>query len=471
MVRSRQKNSYRTYIMLYLALCVFYYAAYAVDSSFLYVTNQIAQACYILICLHFVYVKTEQSYTYILTPIVPFIFMNGIQYGLAPFIFYYGSPLALQRANSFGVISDVDIYNCNQLNITGTLFVFLGIWIADCYKITNKFPVKPKEIEQAILKPLLFAILCISLPVKYFYIVPFNLGLKEDAQLGFVANIGSMTLVALMLCFYLYKRYSRKYLYLGLFFWFLETMVAIPAFGKLQVALPTVFSLIGLYLAKPSKKILLSIALSIFVIFVTFEPLSTAGRNAGLNQKPQERFLLIQDYVTGNLHGNKQKHEKLTGGELFWLRNTFVNVQALLINLRNSNFSGNTITHEIFYIFIPRMIWSDKPIMARHGQDLGYLASNHTGTAVAPTAYAEAYWNGGWGLLIVIAIVIGFIFYSYSEYTRIYLENQDYRFLPIAFLGMRYGMSPESWVVSHFFGGGVSIASIWLVIKFLTARL
>ena len=169
------------------------------------------------------------------------------------------------------------------------------------------------------------------------------------------------------------------------------------------------------------------------------------------------------------------------------IRSHELNVKKRLINILNrldvvstqrfiykeyiTGKKGNTLDN-IMYIFVPRIIWKDKPVMTNYGMYLHNLFDNGNrpksdlkfqNSSLGPSNHGEAFWNHGIFGLITISVVIGLSlslltnFFSYVVNTK-YILSYLIIFPGILNVALFY----ESWIVS-FLGEIIILISIFLI--------
>ena len=98
--------------------------------------------------------------------------------------------------------------------------------------------------------------------------------------------------------------------------------------------------------------------------------------------------------------------------------------------------SGETYM-SIPYMFIPRMLWPDKPsrhFWNKYGRVYGVLSEDDFDTSVGVSYLAEAYMNFGFAGMYFLAFVMGILFVA-VERTSFYIMSGDYYYFPyIVFL-------------------------------------
>jgi hypothetical protein len=105
--------------------------------------------------------------------------------------------------------------------------------------------------------------------------------------------------------------------------------------------------------------------------------------------------------------------------------------------------NGETYEH-IPYIFIPRIIWPDKPrreIWNKFGRVYGFLSSEDEETSVGINMLGEAYMNYGYAGLYMVSCFFGFLVAFMESLSFLFLPRNTY-FAFIAFLTpmMAYGL-------------------------------
>ena len=133
-------------------------------------------------------------------------------------------------------------------------------------------------------------------------------------------------------------------------------------------------------------------------------------------------------------------------------------IQGYLINEYNSGRPGRSLV-DFWAVFVPRMIWPEKPIMTRFGVELNaqyyYMSgqgARQTHSSAAPSYSGEAYWNYGVPGVILVSILLGLgIGWLTSCWQRAMAGRAPTYFL-IAFPVAIWASFVESWVVGTYLG-------------------
>jgi predicted membrane protein len=127
---------------------------------------------------------------------------------------------------------------------------------------------------------------------------------------------------------------------------------------------------------------------------------------------------------------------------------------------------GDTLS-TILYAVVPRILFPDKPMLTP-GREFTTAITGQVGeTATVPGVFAEAYWNGGWPMVVMICLLTGFLFWHYTSFAEKTVRYGLFQYLPVVMIGVTIGYSPADWFVSTFIGPTVNGVVLYVVIRFL----
>ena len=119
--------------------------------------------------------------------------------------------------------------------------------------------------------------------------------------------------------------------------------------------------------------------------------------------------------------------------------------------------------------FIPRSIWSNKPVSM--DTEVGmkvYNAGSYGSGAVPPGLVAESYWNFGYLGILVVPFFVGVFTRVLHNYFRIiYNDNNKILLYVICFMGVPYSCFGSS-IVSMLLGVIYLFVPLQLSLKFIT---
>jgi hypothetical protein len=435
------------------------------DNETFRIANVIGPLSYAALCLFAVVAMLRRGYIEVWSPLVPFLAVSGIAFGFGPLTYYFGSDELLNYIEIAYQPNAFEILRTNLLNALGGFFVVLGYQLGSKVARRISFPAQPPLLIGDIYRLFIFLFL-IAVPVKYFVYLPYIFGFGAESLPGIVLSISKLTLICIFLAAYLATKFRRSFWLMTVALVTAEAAVALPTFGKAEFTLPFVMAAVGAFYGRPERSVVLA-SLATFVLALSFIlPLSSTARSLGIPYQPfDERIAFIADYVSGHVEPTQQS---LTGLEQMWVRQTFSPVEAFLMNQYDEGLPGNSFRN-VFAVFIPRALWTDKPIITNLGIELNEMVFGANTSSLAPTIFADTYWNGGWGLVVCVALFVGVVFSVMANRSKGYLARGELRYLPIALMGLMYGASVESAFVTTFMGALPIMIATWIGIRILTS--
>ena len=181
----------------------------------------------------------------------------------------------------------------------------------------------------------------------------------------------------------------------------------------------------------------------------------------------------MQSYSTKYFNHQFKLKERVTN---FLNRLDVLSPQRYIIK---EKLNGNSLESfkNVFYLFIPRIFWSDKPIITNYGGLLHNLFFHniidkehpaYQKSSLGPSIHIEAFWNFGYIGLIMISLFIGVFlsicnnFFNFFK-SKIYLIAYFIIFPSLVKIFLFY----ESWLI-HFFGELIILIVIFSFLLLLT---
>jgi hypothetical protein len=153
-------------------------------------------------------------------------------------------------------------------------------------------------------------------------------------------------------------------------------------------------------------------------------------------------------------------------GHVWWARLCYSSVQAYGMEAYDANAPGDSLS-AIFIAVIPRLLWPDKPNVSLVGEDFTELLLGRRGFQIGIGIFGEAYWNGGWGMLLVICTCIGLIFVWFSRLASRVMEYKQWLFLPCLFFGIKMGLRIDGWFVIDYVGSLFIAVGYFAILSFV----
>ena len=102
-------------------------------------------------------------------------------------------------------------------------------------------------------------------------------------------------------------------------------------------------------------------------------------------------------------------------------------------------------------MFVPRVLWPEKPIITKLSNEFNVAATGNPKSASGPGIFGEAYWNFGWsGLLIVIPYAV--ILSVLSLYSLRMVRAARWFYFPMVMYAMQIGFRVDGFFVSNVVG-------------------
>lgn len=133
------------------------------------------------------------------------------------------------------------------------------------------------------------------------------------------------------------------------------------------------------------------------------------------------------------------------------LRFSYANVGSFVVTLYDAGQAASTYKNA-GAIFIPRLIWKDKPIITDDARQLSYTLTGNWNNSIAPGLAPEAYWNGGWLGVVLVAALMGVVFAYWSLYNLSVQLTGAWHLFPVVLLGVRMGSRFDGFFVSDVIG-------------------
>lgn len=230
--------------------------------------------------------------------------------------------------------------------------------------------------------------------------------------------------------------------------------------SKTDVIIPIVGLFAGLLLGLPSPRRLVP-AFVVVLLFYAFAvaPIVNEGRaypTYGPENTMGQRAQILA--VTWDRVGQTQEGGRRAAP--FWTRVALAPVQAFLLQQRDAGHPGTSF-EGAWAAMIPRVIWRDKPIITRFGEDLdaNFFRRANSGSALAPTYTGEILWNLGWVGLVVVSLLIGleigWMTRKWNDFTH--RPTQNVGILVFSLPAILLAVRAETWVVSSYVGGFVTL--------------
>lgn len=377
-----------------------------------------------------------------------------------------------------------------QINLLNACSVFVVLTVA--YLLVKQFDRVASPIDKSLatlhsttinLFPVVIVLAAVGIALK-FLVFPMaeNLILR-----GFAGKLYFIIPSCFLLLGMLWEAISWSLKILGLSLFILDLFIGLLGFSKQGMILPILALLLGLWLARSILKTMVVSITIIILVFLVINPVITVGR-AHLDYDPVKNSLSTRmgiladvgkayfdsrvkimtytdrDVKAVNLEKMKTLRERTRS---IGLRFDVAPIQGYLLNEYNRGRLGKSMDG-FWAVFIPRILWPQKPIITSWGQELYaqyFNAYGETYSSLAPTYSAEAYWNYGPIGVVLVSIYLGLVLGWFTRCSHLARSGRDPAFFLIAVPVVFWACFVEAWVVPTYIGEFVIF-----VVLFFAAR-
>lgn len=408
-------------------------------------------------------------------PLFWLLLASTLYYGLGQLVHILGNPDTIQRVNKTYFVDHAGLARTNLLNTVGVMAI-VGAYLATALMtklrsvgVSLDVDVKAQDrrgIREAKWAVVLF--LLIGLPVKYFLQLPYDLGLLTWVLPGSIKYLGTLSGVAIIPLYWLYKKHGGIYRPLFLALMISEALVSLVTLSKLEMIKTALFVLLGFQVVKPGlKKLVMSGVILAVVYALVLNPFVTFARVAikrsaasdlsqvmGLVEQYQKQSSAVQDL-------------EFPQAQLWWNRLAYSNVELFAMRQYDRGHPGTTFQLAP-YTLIPRFIMPEKPWM-NSGLEFTYLITGDR-TMLSATglgAIGEGYWNGGWLGVAIVGVVIGVLMAGLTVFSIRAVTARAFMFLPISLAGIMLGLRIDDWFVPTYIGTTLQLLLLYCVFRFV----
>ena len=449
-----------------LGLGTLYGAVYVMlGQDFFVPINQFGPFLLLGMCGWAAYELVRRSNLALWSPMPWFLFACGAYYGLGPLAYHFATPESVAYINTDFPADERWLLRTNLLNAIGvgticSVMAVASVLLPHCTE--SRLPGENDSTEQV-----MWFFLIVGGTVKYLLALPHALGLLSWTLPGSVQHLAGLVSATIVLLFVLIHRGRKKYRTLLFLVVACEFVAGLMTFSKFEIIMTVLAILLGRFLCGANLRAFvvggLLIAISYALVlspFVSFARLAAGGLGVSDVNDLQDT---VEEY---NRVGKDAMATLQPGVQGWWTRLCYTPVQAFVMDSYDSGGSGESFAL-LPYVFIPRFLSDDKPIMTT-GRELTKMLTGddslgHTGVGV----FGEAYWNGGWIMVVTVCAYIGVIFALFTRFSTSMVAEGRYVYMPLIQIGIVLGLRPDDWFVPTYVGSIVEVGALYLLLTVL----
>jgi hypothetical protein len=397
------------------------------------------------------------------TPIPWFFFACSAYYGLGPLIYYYGNSASRIYINQFYRVDDLGLLRINLLDTAGIGLVVVGFLVGWTF-VSDKCPRQIARASTKSLRLTVLVFLSLGLPVEYFLYIPYTFGWTNFTLAGSVGQLSNFTGVAIIPLMVLVHRGQKMWRPLLYSLIASELFFSFISFSKLSLIMTMIKIILGIYVCAGRLRFLMYGMACVLAAYLVIGPVVSFARDQiGKTERPgiEERTDIAIRYFSSVDTSDGREASDIEGS---WVRLNFSPTQKFVLDQYDRGRSSESLM-TLLYILIPRLLWPEKPNISLLGTELTYLINGTSSSSNSPGFFgAEAYWNGGYLMVIIVCLYVGGLFAGLTRYALQKMSQEEFLYLPVIFAGIKIGTYPDDWFVAGYVGGvGITIATHYVL--------
>jgi len=415
-------------------------------------------------CLGASYLMVHRQPAALWTPLPWFLAAWAVYYGFGPLVYVYGTPESVAYMDSLYAVDEGTLLQTNVLNLVGLLAVLGGaVFVAQIrFRRTERrqiaLPHDPWRVA--------WLFLAIGVPVKYLLELPYVLGLVDFVLPGSIQYLGmfsGLAILPLSVAVREQHRWAKPVLWILVL---AEIAVGIVMLAKLHIIKTTLLVFLGRYAVRPDLRSLIATGVVVAVAYVAIlSPFVNYARLMLGRASAQDVTEAVGAAQAFGTEGREALADVLPGVQSWWTRLAYPNAQAFAMAEFDQGRPGSTFAMAA-YALVPRFLYEDKPIMTP-GKEYTQLIQGTDTSSTGLGVFGEAYWNGGWPLVMVTGLYIGSLFGLLGRMAIHAISSHQWLFVPLIFQAIYLGLRPDDWFVPAYFSGVIQTLIIVVLLNIL----
>lgn len=295
-------------------------------------------------------------------------------------------------------------------------------------------------------------LLFIGLVLHVFLLVPVSFGIYRFEIPTFLTLVAQSIYIGIFLLTSWYIRVKSALLYVLAALSFLLFLYGIIEINKSIALFPLVVLLLGYLYEKFSLGRAAAVFVFLFLTYFAISPLVTFARDR-IGFAVEAGYVIPVETRVEALLSYGDEVQQAAGSDIQggWSRLSYVNGATFAISQYDLGKPGDSL-RDIFVVWIPRVLYPDKPEITALGREFNYEATGNDQSQSTPGLVAEGYWSYGWLGVCLFAIAIACISTYWSMYSVAVLRSESWHLFFVVLLGMRTGIRMDGLMVADIVG-------------------
>lgn len=392
----------------------------------------------------------------------------GVFYGFGPMLFVLGPTEAADYARSWYPVDASESVWLTGLN-------FVGAGLAGMAYVIARFPSLARIADGAARgwtrvspRRVFMAFLLIGLAAKYLFVLPFELRLTDSVPSSVVRQLTLLLTIALIIAWIYKDAWPWWMRGLATVLLLEEVLIGLLMFNKTEVLMAVMAAALGHYFAHGRLKKLLLAGLAGLLIYALTGPIVTFARNelvARGGGVPAPADLSERIDITGAYFSGSESHlrqREISGS--WWSRLNYLPAQRSAVQLYDQG-NGSDALERLMWIFVPRLLFPDKPEMTVAGIDLTEKVAGHRFSSTGVGLFVDGYYMFGWLGLLLASATYGLTLRAYSTIARVIVRRRAVVMYPLVLMGISVGLRATGWWLTDVVGPLVFALVMLLLIR------
>jgi len=225
-----------------------------------------------------------------------------------------------------------------------------------------------------------------------------------------------------------------------------DSAIGLLLFNKSATLMPIVMLLLGLYLRRPSLKlVVISVAILVTVLLALVNPIGDARPRLGVSS---HKSISARLQILGEVFGANASLHHDSGT---WSRLCYTVSQVAAVGLYEKGQGGDDV-ELLAWVFVPRALFSDKPIITRSSTEFNKKITGFDTSSNGMGLFVSGYYNLGWVGLFLASILAGWILAIFSAISRAVVASGSLILLPVGLIGSFMAFRIDGHFVADYLG-------------------
>jgi len=394
---------------------------------------------------------------------------TAIFFGFGPLVEIYGNYETKLRLTVQKIaISETELFAANHLSFICTLGVVTGFWLHTRLRprIWQRVLSARQATECPVFAPETLATVFIVAGMVFVHAIvnPSQWGMLNIVVPGALTSIGGIVDVGFALAAFLAVKGATRMRWLLLLLWPLHLFLVTLSFAKSAIVIALALPAIGAYLGHRRIVLLVASFAGIMAVYSISQSYVHYGRGEILKKTETiwnagygERIRILEQYLSEEV-ATDDGYDDGEETEGWWLRLNYSNVQAVAMRFREQGILIDSLSGA-WTLFIPRVLWPDKPIYEGPGQQFYRLLTGNEGTAVGLSVYGDVFWQFGWAGVAILMPMIGWMYAMMAWRSIEAVEQRNFIRMPLVLLSI---LTAASGLTKFFVNGIIAVIPIYV---------